>query len=136
MCSDRGPGHTHSSWGSRKWWGIRGREICAPQSARGREGRQGGNAGGITHGQGWYVGQEKPFTYLTEYVCVVCVCVCACSDDQCTVRVTNLSEEAQEMDLKELFSHFGHIKRTFLAKDKITQQSKVSTELYGSLHLV
>lgn len=45
-------------------------------------------------------------------------------DDQCTVRVTNLSEEAQEMDLKELFSHFGLIRRTFLAKDKVTQQSK------------
>jgi translation initiation factor 3 subunit G len=50
---------------------------------------------------------------------------CDITDDQCTVRVTNLSEEAQETDLKELFSHFGHIKRTFLAKDKVTQQSKV-----------
>lgn len=48
-----------------------------------------------------------------------------CPDDQCTVRVTNLSEEAQEVDLKELFSHFGTIRRTFLAKDKVTQQSKV-----------
>lgn len=45
-------------------------------------------------------------------------------DDQSTVRVTNLSEEAQEMDLKELFSMFGPIRRTFLAKDKVTQQSK------------
>ncbi len=49
----------------------------------------------------------------------------ACVDDQCTVRVTNLSEETQEVDLKELFSHFGPIRRTFLAKDKVTQQSKV-----------
>lgn len=32
------------------------------------------------------------------------------------------------MDLKELFQHFGPIKRTFLAKDKVTQQSKVSLE--------
>ena len=55
------------------------------------------------------------------------VCVCVCVDDQCTVRVTNLSEETQEADLKELFSHFGPIRRTFLAKDKVTQQSKVST---------
>ena len=46
-------------------------------------------------------------------------------DDQATVRVTNLSEETQESDLRELFSYFGHIKRVFLAKDKITQQSKV-----------
>ncbi len=51
--------------------------------------------------------------------------MCSSLDDQFTVRVTNLSEEAQEGDLKELFSHFGQLKRTFLAKDKITQQSKV-----------
>ena len=42
-----------------------------------------------------------------------------------TVRVTNLSEDAQEADLRDLFSHFGIIKRIFLAKDKITQHSKV-----------
>lgn len=45
-------------------------------------------------------------------------------DDQTTVRVTNLSEDAQEADLRDLFSHFGIIRRIFLAKDKITQQSK------------
>lgn len=50
------------------------------------------------------------------------------SDDQCTVRVTNLSEDAQEADLRELFSHFGNIRRIFLAKDKQTQQSKVYTK--------
>lgn len=48
------------------------------------------------------------------------------SDDQSTVRVTNLSEDAQEADIRDLFSHFGHIKRIFLAKDKITQHSKVT----------
>ena len=47
-------------------------------------------------------------------------------DDQTTVRVTNLSEETQESDLRELFSYFGQIKRVFLAKDKATQQSKAS----------
>ena len=57
----------------------------------------------------------------------VACAVCVCADDQCTVRVTNLSEETQETDLKELFSYFGSIRRTFLAKDKITQQSKVHT---------
>lgn len=46
-------------------------------------------------------------------------------DDQATVRVTNLSEETQESDLRELFGYFGQIRRVFLAKDKITQQSKV-----------
>ena len=39
--------------------------------------------------------------------------------------MTNLSEDAQEGDIRDLFSHFGYIKRIFLAKDKITQHSKV-----------
>lgn len=47
------------------------------------------------------------------------------TEDQAAVRVTNLSEEATESDLRELFSHFGSIQRVFLAKDKRTQQSKV-----------
>ena len=51
--------------------------------------------------------------------------LCGLPDDQATVRVTNLSEEAQEGDLRDLFSHFGNLKRIFLAKDKHTQQSKV-----------
>ena len=46
-------------------------------------------------------------------------------EDQAAVRVTNLSEEATEADLRELFGHFGSIQRVFLAKDKRTQQSKV-----------
>ena len=50
-------------------------------------------------------------------------------DDQATVRVTNLSEETQESDLRELFGYFGVIRRVFLAKDKQTQQSKVN-QLY------
>ena len=41
------------------------------------------------------------------------------------MRVTNLSEDAQEADLRDLFGFFGQIRRIFLAKDKITQQSKV-----------
>ncbi len=48
------------------------------------------------------------------------------TDDQCTVRVTNVSEDTQEGDLRDLFQHFGSIRRVFLAKDKITQHSKVS----------
>lgn len=45
-------------------------------------------------------------------------------DDAATIRVTNLSEETRDQDLKELFSPFGTITRIFLAKDKNTQQSK------------
>lgn len=45
-------------------------------------------------------------------------------DDQAAVRVTNLSEDADENDIRELFKSFGAIKRVFLAKDRKTQQSK------------
>ena len=45
-------------------------------------------------------------------------------DDQAAVRVTNLSEDARESDLRELFGRFGSIQRVFLAKDRKTQQSK------------
>ena len=51
------------------------------------------------------------------------------TDDQAAVRVTNLSEDANENDLRELFGPFGPIQRVFLAKDKRTQQSKVWTWL-------
>lgn len=45
-------------------------------------------------------------------------------DEQPAVRVTNLSEDARESDLRELFGRFGNIQRVFLAKDRKTQQSK------------
>ena len=84
-----------------------------------------GGAGAAAAGPGKYVppsqrGDKKPgergesFGSRTQ------------QDDQATVRVTNLSEETQESDLRELFGYFGSIRRVFLAKDKITQQSKVS----------
>ena len=38
--------------------------------------------------------------------------------------MTNLSEDAQEADLYDLFKKFGPISRIYLAKDKITQMSK------------
>ena len=50
------------------------------------------------------------------------------TDDQAAVRVTNLSEDANENDLRDLFGPFGAIQRGFLAKDKRTQQSKVCLE--------
>jgi translation initiation factor 3 subunit G len=42
-------------------------------------------------------------------------------DDSCTVRVSNLSEEAQENDVRELFKRFGHITRVYIAKDFSTE---------------
>lgn len=46
------------------------------------------------------------------------------NDEAATLRVTNLSEEASESDLQDLFRPFGALSRVFLAKDKITNQSK------------
>jgi len=45
-------------------------------------------------------------------------------DDTAAIRVSNLSENAQENDLQELFKPFGGIARIFLAKDKMTGQCK------------
>jgi len=45
-------------------------------------------------------------------------------DESATIRVTNLSEDTREGDLQELFEPFGNIQRIFLAKDKVTGQSK------------
>lgn len=39
-------------------------------------------------------------------------------DDSTTVRVTNLSEDTREDDLRELCRRFGPIQRVFLAKDR------------------
>jgi len=46
------------------------------------------------------------------------------TDEAATVRVTNLSEDTIESDLQELFRPFGQISRIYLAKDKVTNQSK------------
>lgn len=51
------------------------------------------------------------------------------ADDTATVRVTNLSEETKEQDLRDLFGHFGPIHRVYLAKDKTMQRSKVCIKL-------
>ena len=45
-------------------------------------------------------------------------------DDSCTVRVSNLSEDVKDPDLRELFHRFGAIQRIYLAKDRETQQSR------------
>lgn len=46
------------------------------------------------------------------------------ADEGCTVRVTNLSENARDSDLQELFGRIGEISRIFLSKDKNTGQSR------------
>jgi len=46
------------------------------------------------------------------------------NDEAATLRVTNLSEEASESDLQELFRPFGPLTRVYLAKDKVTNVSK------------
>lgn len=38
------------------------------------------------------------------------------TDEGCTVRVTNLSENARDTDLQELFGRIGDISRIFLSK--------------------
>ncbi|KAL9938384.1 hypothetical protein V8E36_003007, partial [Tilletia maclaganii] len=40
------------------------------------------------------------------------------------MRVTNLTEEAEEDDLRELFSRFGPVTRVFLGRDRETGACK------------
>lgn len=48
----------------------------------------------------------------------------AAMEDASTVRVSNLSEDTTENDLQDLFRYFGSVNRTYLARDKITRNSK------------
>eukprot|EP00756_Hemistasia_phaeocysticola_P003065 Hpha_TRINITY_DN12042_c0_g3::TRINITY_DN12042_c0_g3_i1::g.141234::m.141234/K03248/EIF3G; translation initiation factor 3 subunit G len=45
-------------------------------------------------------------------------------DDSCTVRVTNLSDEISEEDLRALFNRFGSVMRCYVGKDKLTHERK------------
>jgi translation initiation factor 3 subunit G len=45
-------------------------------------------------------------------------------DDSATLRVTNVSEMAEEQDLRDMFSRYGHVTRVFLAKDRETGMAK------------
>ncbi|KAL8734437.1 MAG: hypothetical protein Q9181_003194 [Wetmoreana brouardii] len=45
-------------------------------------------------------------------------------DDLATLRVTNVSEFAEENDLREIFERFGRVTRVFLAKDRETGRAK------------
>jgi translation initiation factor 3 subunit G len=45
-------------------------------------------------------------------------------DDLATLRVTNVSEFAEEGDLRDMFERFGRVTRVFLAKDRETGRAK------------
>ncbi|EMF13764.1 translation initiation factor 3, RNA-binding subunit [Sphaerulina musiva SO2202] len=45
-------------------------------------------------------------------------------DDLATLRVTNVSEFAEEGDLREMFERYGRVTRVFLAKDRETGRAK------------
>jgi len=45
-------------------------------------------------------------------------------DDLATLRVTNVSEMAEEQELRDMFARFGHVTRVFLAKDRETGMAK------------
>ena len=45
-------------------------------------------------------------------------------DDLATLRVTNVSENAEEHHLRAMFERFGRVTRVFLAKDRETGRSK------------
>ena len=45
-------------------------------------------------------------------------------NDENSVRVTNLSEDTREADLRELFLPFGNVTRVYVALDKETQVSR------------
>lgn len=46
------------------------------------------------------------------------------ADDNCTLRVTNLSEDVVDNDIHDLFRRFGNITRVFLARDRETRMCK------------
>ena len=45
-------------------------------------------------------------------------------DDSCTVRITNLSEDISEDDLRQLFQKYGLISRSYVAVDKVTKERR------------
>ncbi|KAM0083044.1 translation initiation factor eIF3 subunit g [Fusarium odoratissimum] len=45
-------------------------------------------------------------------------------DDFATLRVTNVSEMAEEQELRDMFERFGRVTRVFLAKDRDTGMAK------------
>ncbi|KAJ3723348.1 eukaryotic translation initiation factor 3 subunit G-domain-containing protein [Lentinula raphanica] len=45
-------------------------------------------------------------------------------DDLPTLRVTNISEDTQEADLRDLFGHFGRVARVYVGRDRETGAGK------------
>jgi len=45
-------------------------------------------------------------------------------DDANTLKVTNLSEDTTEDDIRELFRNFGHTTRVYLARDRASHESR------------
>lgn len=45
-------------------------------------------------------------------------------DDSCTLRVSNLSPDTRDADVQELFRSFGPLARVYLAKDRVTHESR------------
>jgi len=45
-------------------------------------------------------------------------------DDSAGLRVTNLSDSVTEDDLRDLFGRFGRVVRCYLAKDRVTRESR------------
>jgi translation initiation factor 3 subunit G len=45
-------------------------------------------------------------------------------DDDATLRVTNVSDDTQDDDLKELFGRFGHVLRVYVGRDRVTNMPK------------
>ncbi|KAH8116032.1 translation initiation factor 3, RNA-binding subunit [Phellopilus nigrolimitatus] len=45
-------------------------------------------------------------------------------DDLPTLRVTNVSEDTEDQDLRELFSNFGRVVRVYIGRDRETGQGK------------
>jgi len=45
-------------------------------------------------------------------------------DDSNTLRITNISEDVTEDDLRELIGRFGHTQRIYLARDRQTHESR------------
>ena len=95
----------------------------------GYQGERGGPAGGSGSTRGGnYPGSRgndmrKQGRYTTT-IARITVSLSLSATDEATVRVTNLPEETQEQDLRDLFIPFGPVSRVFLAKDKTNNTSK------------
>jgi translation initiation factor 3 subunit G len=69
------------------------------------KGRGGGEAMGGSGGSGFGGGRDR-------------------DRDDATLRVTNVSEFAEEEDLRDMFERFGRVTRVYLAKDRETGRAK------------